>query len=659
MAVLSALPNELLSLVTNHLERPRDVLNLSLTSQRLYEFAKLDGWKAFLKGRFGVTGLDSDARNTVHGLTTLYRNWDRKAFLARYLEPNPEVMSVDTWEKKRWRGPQGQTMGYQPKVDSYEELRGTWADRREVLTWSAGTHLVMRIKDTGAKAADDWEQEHEENAFDHYRHAASWYTYQISESREGRDDITALKLLKPRQKPDASECIALGTASGDLELLSVDLACRQSKAQPYVTLGRPVGSISISPDDMPLIATTLGDSSLALYPVNTNLPKEEAIHPLSRATPEIHGARDGRLWSCNFLSKNRLAVGIGPTYEPIHVYEITPNGFSTLPLRRFSLDSKFWGGVRNGTALRSNTSVYPIIPVSNDSLAGSEAGNVFLSGGYDGIIRLHDLRSPHGFETMFWDVTNDSSVYSLAMQGLERVVAGTSMHSMLKVFDLRSSGSHAYHSISVTSSRNAGPRARAGDYTGNKIVSEAIHHAGTSPISGGWNLFLHPRNQVRHGRTRSSRTEDSPVYSLSIPSPTSPSLYAGVEGAVMSLDFLSILDKHPDPLFSRAIERFPDSNNVDIKRSYNPSDDVLNLGMYEQGNEEALGMQLMVQDGVGMGVERNAGRRDYARFKGLDERWKDPSDERDRWSRGQEPHGWREGRTGRGRRGSRGRGRPW
>ncbi len=67
MAALNSLPNEILSLISSHLDRPRDLLYLSLASRRLADFAKLDGWKALLKGRFGVSGLDADARNSVHG----------------------------------------------------------------------------------------------------------------------------------------------------------------------------------------------------------------------------------------------------------------------------------------------------------------------------------------------------------------------------------------------------------------------------------------------------------------------------------------------------------------------------------------------------------------------------------------------------------------
>lgn len=632
MAALDTLPNEILSLVTSYLERPRDVLHLSLANRRLHEFTKLDGWKEYLKGRFGLSTGDSDARNTVHGISTLHRNWARKAFITKYVKPITST-SLNTWEEKSWRASPGQTMGYKPSIDSYEEIQGGWTDRREVLAWSAGTQFVMRVKKTESKAEK-----------------ISWHNYKIPDSSEGRDDITALELLRPHQRDENSDCIALGSASGHLSLLRMDLDRKETRTQHYNTEQQTVGSLSISPNSTPLMAATLGGSSLALYPVNADGPDEEEQQHLSQVTPGLSGA--GRLASCSFISKDKIAVGLNSSHEPIEIFEITPTGFSPNPFRKYSLQAE----------VPIRTSVNPIIPLSPSSRMGSEAGHIFLSGGYDGIIRLHDIRSPRDYDILYWDVTNDSSIYSLATQGLDRIVAGTSMHSLLKVFDLRVSGSHAYQSIPLSSqSQKQKSNLRTGDYAENKIVNETRRQSGTSLVTGGWNLFLHPRNYNRVLHRDVVRTGDSPVYSLSIPSDTSPSLYAGVEGAVMGLDFLSVTDKHPDPLFSHTIERFPDANTIDIKRSYNLGDDVLNFGMYGQGNEYVLDMKLMVQGDVTNEVRGHAERRDKEKFQGLDERWKDPSDDSERWSRGQQPQGRRgrpdRGRGGRGRGSTRGRGR--
>ena len=655
-ATLSGLPNEILSLVSSHLDRPKDVLNLALSSRRLNEYTKLDGWKAFLKGRFRVSGLDADAQNAVHGLTTLYRNWDRKAFVARDVEPAPKLLSLNSWEERRWRGPRGQTMGYRPKIDSYGETLGSWTDRREVLAWSAGTSILMRVQESGKKAERVWKEREkigpsgeDLDTFDHFGHINSWYTYKIPQSSEGRDDITAIKLLRPHQTNVGCNGIAFGSASGHLSLLRVDTERRISTEQSYATEGQTVGSLSISSTNNPLIAANLGDASVALYPIDMNSDAEVSQQPLSQVTPIVTEIRNGRLWSCEFLSDKTVAVGLGPSYEPIQIYEVTPTGFTAEPIRKFNLDSKYWGGDRYSLEHLS-TSIYPILPVPTDAQGGSDGGNVFLSGGYDGIIRLHDMRSRNGFETMFWDITNNSSVYSLAFQGLERVVAGTSMHSMLKVFDLRLSGSHAYHHLPVpttpkpTNHNNTKLPAKRQDITLKPSVTSIA-----TPTTGGWNLYINPR--IPHQPSR-NRIADSPIYALSIPSPLSPNLYCGIEGSILSLTFLGITDRCPDPIIAPIVQRFPDTGHVDIKRTYNPSDDVLNLGMYEQGNEDGLGMQLMLQEGVGMSVKKSAERRGE-RFKGLDERWKDPSEESERWVRGQEPE-VQMGRRGGGDRGGRG-----
>lgn len=650
MVALSTLPNEILSLITNYLDHPKDVRHLSLTCHRLHQFVEIDGWNAYLAGRFGITAPFSEGRTTVHGITTLYRNWDRKAFLARYIEPSSRIISLNTWQQGKWENTSAQTMGYQPSIDSYEDTQG-WTNRREVLTWSAGRQLAMRIKETGSRVPTPLARIEEQDGLDIYKHRATWYTYQIPDSREGIDDITALRLLRPSQHNDSSEYIAFGTASGQLSLLEVNLNGHDTKTHYFKTHQEPVGSLSISPHDKPLMATIRGPS-LTLYPVHFGA-EDEDLSPLDEINPRPSSAQNietTRPWTCNFIAQNRIAVGLGPSLEPVEVFGVQPDGMR--PLRRF--------GVQDQYAILDSykpvkTSVYPVAPLRLESQAGTDPGNVFLSGAYDGYIRLHDMRSPNDFERLISDETNGSPVYSLVTQGLERVIAGVSQHSMLKVFDLRFSGSHAY----------SYPLPDSG-------------HKGAQP-SNDWNLFLHPRHQEsRPGQQRRGhRIEDSPVYSLSLPSATSPSLYAGVEGAIMGLDFLSVMDPYPDPLFSGGVKYLPNFT-PDIERSYNLTGDVLSLGMYERVGEHDTTeyespsavtgsgprRRLVVQEDVtGAALAENAEKRAAIQFVGLDERWKDPSEEGKKWIRGQVPQGQPEAQSGRGgrgrggRRGQRGRGR--
>ncbi|KAL6712186.1 hypothetical protein ACN47E_000063 [Coniothyrium glycines] len=650
MAALNVLPNELLSLIASHLDRPRDLLHLSLADRRLSQFAKLDGWKAFLKGRFGLNGLDSDARNTVHGLTTLYRNWKRKGFVARYLEPSDKLVSLSNWGAQTWRRPQGQTMGYRPSIDSYEEILGAWSDRREVLAWSAGTQIVLRIKEAG----DDIEKirlkdsglNHDPKrtwSYDVFHHLNSWFTYKIPNSLEGRDDITCLKLLRPEQRDLAYEDLVFGTASGQLSRLSVSPDQEKTYTRQFDTGNAAVSSLSISGASNPMLVASLGDSILSLYPLHHRGPPGNMTAEISRVRLETSGIWDGRIWSCQFIADDQVAVGVGPCANPVQVCKITPTGFLPEPIRTFKLQPK----------IDRITSVFPILPIQAGSNAGSGSSSTFLSGGFDGLIRIHDLRSPRDYEMIFWDPTNDSTIYSLAAQGLERVIAGVSMHNMIKVFDMRFSGSHTYNTIPTS------PKPALDAIGADRALNRLINKVGSSAptISGGWNLYLRPRQPPKRHAYRGDywRTqEDSPVYSLSVPSPTSQNVYAGLEGVVQSLTFHGIADPYPDTTLSHSIVRSPNDGAIDVKASYDPHGSALDLGMYEQGSEEDLGMQLLVQNDVAAsGKYSNSTVNSSA--SSLDERWKDIRDEGDRWKRGEALPAPRRGR-GRGR-GGRGRAR--
>jgi hypothetical protein len=131
---------------------------------------------------------------------------------------------------------------------------------------------------------------------------------------------------------------------------------------------------------------------------------------------------------------------------------------------------------------------------------------------------------------------------------------------------------------------------------------------------GGWNLFLNPRNQIQQNQRwqrAASRATESPVYSLSSPSPSSPSLFAGVENNIVELDFVSMLDKHPDPIFAHGLVR-DHRGNINVARSWNPKGDVLNFAMVEHTKT----MRLRTQAGVGK----------YAGvIAGYDERWREGS----------------------------------
>ncbi|KAF2274725.1 uncharacterized protein EI97DRAFT_97930 [Westerdykella ornata] len=625
MITLDALPIEILSLIASFLEHPRDVSNLSSTCRRVNHFTQLDGWKAYLKGRFGITGRDSDALSTVHGLTTLYRNWERKALVARNLRPRPTVTSLNNWGQTTWTDQSTQTIGYQPSIDSYEEIYGGWADRREVLAWAAGTRVLVRIKDTHQKANFSLDEPFR-GEYDVYGHPTSWYSYGIEDAIDGVDDIMSVGLLRPHQKHESLECITTTTATGELELICFDVENRKTKTQRYTPTGGR-SYLSMSPASQPLMATTAENARLRLYPVNPDCVVDSVQSSISEV--EVKAPQPTSmpltLAACNFISEDKVAVALGPSQQIVQVFDITPTGFSASPIRKIYSPSE----------PEYFIFAYCLLSLPKDSRAGGNSGNIFFSGANDGLVRLHDLRSHKDCEAIFGDVTNDQAIYSLALQGQERIIAGGNAHSMLKIYDIRFPGTHAYSSITLPSRprvRKVHPPNRTrgfGDFINPKKLGDA------QLVTGGWNLYLRPNNRIRGVSIGHPYQAPSSVYSLSIPSSTSPSLYAGLTGCVLGLDFVSVLDKHPDPLHAGNRLQYLDTGNVDVVRTYNPDNDVLDLSMYHQGTEGELDMSLFVQHGANNEVAEFAKSRDSAKLAGMDERWRDPAE--DKWVRGQEP----------------------
>lgn len=588
--MLHELPVELLNHIVTYLPTAQAVTRLSTCNQVLHRYFKEEGWKLWVQKHFPSFKITHKWEAAAHALTTYSRNLDRRAFLARYIEPSNFIVKLPQRElDTQWRRPRGQTMGYQPVIDSYEESTGSaWDAKKQVLAWSAGAELVLRVKSMGTKHKADSRGTY--SYFDHFNHHTRWFTYRPPKALEGRDDITALSVLKHPYREESSsttdvEHVVFGTASGGLYLshLELDRDASRTVGGIFETRKRAVRSADVEASSESLLAANLGDLNIALYNIPQYIGKvpdrHEVIHQLSEITLSQEGTRSFRVWSTQFLSEDMLALGTGPSAYPVQVYKIRPTGFDDEASRKLEVRE---------TSLE--TSVYAIKPLTSSAGDKRSNGELFLSGAYDGVTRLHDLRSPRPFVSYFFDGTDDGAIYSLQMIGRERFVAGGSRHSMLKFFDLRLAGGRAYHYEDVNSSVPQKP----------------------TIMDSGWNVFLNPRNDPQPRWTWSrSRAIESPVYSLSMPSPTSPTLFAGVENHMVELDFTSMLDKHPDPVFSRGIVR-DQRCAVNVVKSWNPKHDVLNFAMYE--HDPNAKMRLRTQAGIGL----------YnGQLQGYDERWRD------------------------------------
>ncbi|KAK0248248.1 hypothetical protein B0A54_07925 [Friedmanniomyces endolithicus] len=621
---LSDLPPELLDHIATYLPTAQSISRLGTASKSLHAFVEKNAWQTFTRARFPSVHTNgfsdpTSGRSIARSLSTLSRAWDRRAFNARYVEPHGDIRAYPGDKRpERWKRPRGQTIGFTPQLDVYEDVGPRWQDREETLAFSAGAEVCVRKK-RRSKGRED----------------VVWWTYRPLSAYEGRDDVTTLHLLRPDSgggDPHGQRLIT-GTANGDLRLLSLpEGPGGEVSTTHFTTQGLPVRSSTLlQPPFAPaLLAASLGDSLVNLYHIDPSQTKiapssSTEIHPPQTTNAEQR-ARHQRIWSTQFLSSQTLAVGIGPSDQPIHIYDLTPSGFTKNPSRRFSLQNTDLTLSRldlspPGTSAepkKPSSSIYPIVPLPPSSSAASSAeGTVFLSGAYDSTIRLHDLRSPRDVEQSYTDPTDDSAIYSLLPRGREQVVAGTSRHSLLKVFDLRL-GARCYDYLDASDSA---PSSQGSDEQQPRRKERRERRD--------WNLFLKPHNTPSSSSTatagrrgsyysRSSATSShaSSVYSLASPSPCSPILYAGVESAVVELAFTSMLDRWPDPAF------FPHQQQQRSARR--DGSEVLELAMYDQtaGNVRLYSQRSGAEtrrvsgNAVGRTLEGVSGER------GLDERWR-------------------------------------
>ncbi|KAL6717608.1 hypothetical protein ACLMJK_005523 [Lecanora helva] len=566
---LTSLPPEILIHITVHIETLKVLSKLSQTCKKLYDFIKHDGFRVFVQTRFQnfqPPALPSSSfwRDAALGLATLERNWGRKALLAR--EISLPATTYQNRDRQRQYMPRGQTIGYVPVIDSYQSwCGGDWRSRKEVIAWGAGAELIVHVKGvctgTRKQAPNHSEALKDKSSSQQRPHLIR---YHEAGAVEGRDDITSLILLS-QQNLEESERVIVGRANGDLSLTSLSADASQNQAEIlsfYQTAGRGVRSAAINPSSQRVLAACLTDSSVSIFPLAAS---DRHVAPAGEVSA-IPSQVPGRIWTCQFLNTNQLAVGLGPSKEPMRVYDIGREQISNdnalslaivdedINTRVDTLDED------HSSVSDYATSIYSLTSIPEASVAGGFNGNLFLSGAYDGLTRydlnsslyvlvcvahsssLHDIRTPSSVNSVFRDpVDTYAPIYSLLPFGTQRFIAGGGRHSIIKIFDLRIPGSRLFDAADIGPGRNVpgssfkqGIPRRTNDRCHNVIAHK----------SHGWNVFL---NLMSHQGRPHQRRRESPVYTLSRPSQHSPSFFAGIEGRILRLDLMSIMDKHSDP----------------------------------------------------------------------------------------------------------------
>lgn len=176
---------------------------------------------------------------------------------------------------------------------------------------------------------------------------------------------------------------------------------------------------------------------------------------------------------------------------------------------------------------------------------------------------------------------------------------------MVKVFDLRLPGGKVYHAADLdpcNSSKSA-------------AISSIASSEATSPFccqyhrDARWNrhdysLFLSVSKGAWPGQKPRviRRRGNTPVYSLSSPSPCSPTLFAGIENDVLQIDVVSVMDRDPDPIYQTTGKWTRNESNM--KKRWLSRPDEIQMALYEHRQDK---ITLIVQREIDYAIRSTNG----------------------------------------------------
>ena len=444
-------------------------------------------------------------------------------------------------------------MGFTPVLDSREEwYGGDWRDRNQILVCGAGAQLYLQVINLAKEVFPSTDRSPS-------LHQPKFGIYDERGCLDGRDDISTLKILPQSQRHSLD--IIVGRCNGDLAWIRFDRR-RRSFRRHFTLRQKGVSVKSVVLNDYGMLIVALSDRTLEMYQLQ---PDGEAINSLDQLyLPQPQ--QQTRTHALENIDGGCFGVGSAFTPFPLEIFDTSGRS-----IRQFSYSSDAAG--------RSDAS-YSISAVPE---IGGRPGQALLCGGYDGRIRLYDMRAKMGTVIAYEDRIDYSPVYSLAIYGQERFVAGGTS-GLLKVFNLRMN-------------RSRSDRGSGHDHTIVKLPTyESKSH------SSDWNVFLSSQKCVA----------DSPIYSLSKPSSVNPTIFAGLEGAVFQLDITSTTDQSPDPVYGELPRSSHMGHNIRTKWGFKRR--VLQLSMYEHPKSFSESVKLRKQRPLGA-FGWNSG--------GWDKRWSD------------------------------------
>lgn len=514
---LDQLPSEIVLHIIQHLSTLSSIASVSQVNRKLHDVVSKNGnaiFQAFVQKQFPTIQSRAPWRDAAFDLTSRSRAWDRRAFIARECAP-PRDTSTQPVPNFR-----GHHLGFMPVIDSYET--GAYKDGREVLAWGAAGRLRLRtVKGNGVK----------------------WSSWSIPDDFSPQTDILDLRLLRPHQNRNKfGESVFIRRANRSLELLNA-----MPEKDSWVVVSKyllkadsMVDCVDVNEAADPLLAVC-DKYCLQLFPLHTSLEQSRAdkVIPVVKATTIKQRKRCAK-----FLSDSRIAVAgqnlEGLQQAPIEIFDIGTERITSTPLSPVESLSV----TRSSSSLPGRIGANVLAKVDNRISESSSDSQLLLSGWSDGLVRLYDLRTGQGMIREFADPVDDGQIFSLLPIGQEKFLAGSHQNACLKVFDMRmnarvydyrelalSAGQIVSPSPAAQPSRKAQPLQPRRTREINIFLALTVNH-GAQP----WRPLPGRQNNARLPRYRGS------IYSLSSPSPSSRTVYAGIENHVIQLDFINTDD---------------------------------------------------------------------------------------------------------------------
>ncbi|KAK8069427.1 hypothetical protein PG994_006043 [Apiospora phragmitis] len=539
---LDNLPLDILLIILAHFNTARSVARLGTTCRRLREAVKVDGWRNFVRSRFGTLRLpikvsDDEWQVLAKNLTWQSRAWERRALTVDSLIPHKDRSTRDGADRRHHRPAQRtQTFPCQIIVDAFSRKDGRSV--QEMVVWGAGEDIFARYRNTPVTAS----------------HPETWHSLAGSQNgfKPGKDDVTSISILDQETEPS----VVVGRACGDLRLLSLDpsqfgrtrMAFQPSStedAKDHYTQNE-IQALDFDQKSRTLAAGTKGNVLLyATDPceaekVDTEEGEGAYMSVKPRDAFNVHKLDDSvpfkTIRCMRFTENGSIALGLTSSTQPLRCLTLSPTG------PRLEAASKILPSARatDSYALKdwTNATVRGLLPIDTASITGGR-GNVILSSYEDGTIRLQDMRSPSPVDTIFQDnfeIMTPSG--ALLAYGTERFIAGNARSNTVKIFDFRWNKSYLHTASLPCSSETPYPSPRPPTLT----TPPSYPERGCCDHLPGHECRWHALSKDSYYRPNYTvylpmvMTRSTPVYSLAKPSDTSPTLYAGLAGELVEVN---------------------------------------------------------------------------------------------------------------------------